>query len=105
MDSNARLQRLLAMLEDLPDDPELHYMTAMEHVAQGDDAAALARFEELMRVAPGYAPGYHMAGRTLLRMDRVPEARAILTRGIAAARQDGNLHAAGEMQELLDSLG
>ena len=42
-----------------------------------------------------------MAGQQLSRLDRIEEARDWLTRGIEQAQQQGNLHAAGEMQEFL----
>jgi predicted Zn-dependent protease len=100
----SRLEQIEAMLRDEPDDPELRYMQAMEHTSLGNDAEAVRCFEELMRRCPDYAPGYHMAARALVRLNRVDEARAVLGRGIPAATRKGDLHAAGEMQELLASL-
>jgi hypothetical protein len=41
----------------------------------------------------------------LVRLERIDEARRWLREGIEAARQQGNAHAAGEMSELLASLG
>ena len=41
----------------------------------------------------------------LVKLDRVEEARTALREGIEVARQEGELHAAGEMGELLASLG
>ena len=99
-----RKQQLETMLADEPRDPELRYMLAMEHVSEGDDEGALRRFREIFEFAPDYPPAYHMAGRTLERLGRVEEARDVLRRGIPVAEKRGNTHAAGEMQELLDSL-
>ncbi len=100
-----RRQQLEAMLADEPQDPELRYMIAMEHVSEGNDEGALRCFRELFELAPDYPPAYHMAGRTLERLGRAEEARDVLRRGVNAAEKLGNSHAAGEMQELLDSLG
>lgn len=99
-----RKQQLETMLADEPNDPELRYMLAMEHVSEGDDEGALGRFHEIFEVAPDYPPAYHMAGQTLGRLGRVEEAREVLRRGIPVAEKRGDTHAAGEMQELLDSL-
>jgi tetratricopeptide (TPR) repeat protein len=99
-----RKKQIEAMLAEAPDDPELHYMLAMEYVSAGDDAAAVRCFEELLRRCPDYAPAYHQAARALQRLDRAAEARAILERGIPAAMARGDAHAAGEMQELLEFL-
>jgi thioredoxin-like negative regulator of GroEL len=100
----SRLQQIETMLSDMPDDAELRYMLAMEHASQGDDAAAARCFEELMTRCPDYPPGYHQGARTLVRLNRVAEARAVLQRGIPAAMKKNDAHTAGEMQELLASL-
>jgi Flp pilus assembly protein TadD len=100
----SRLEQIRAMLADEPNDPELRYMLAMEHVSLGDDQAAVACFEELIRLAPKYAPAYHQAGRALQRLDRLDDARRLLLQGIPIAEGLGNSHAAGEMTELLQSL-
>jgi len=100
----SRREQIEAMLAEEPNDAELRYMLAMEYVSAADDAAAARCFEELIRRNPDYPPAYHMAARTLQRLDRSREARDVLQRGIpvALARQDS--HAAGEMQELLEML-
>jgi len=99
-----RKQKLEAMLADEPNDAELRYMLAMEHVSEGDDEGAWRCFRELFEMTPDYPPAYHMAGRTLQRLGRLEEAREVLQRGIPLAERRGDLHAAGEMQELLDNL-
>jgi Flp pilus assembly protein TadD len=99
-----RKQRIQEMLADAPTDPELRYMLAMEHVSEGDDGGAVACFRELLQVAPSYPPAYHQAGRALQRLGRLAEAREILEQGIPIALQQGNQHAAGEMQELMENL-
>src|SRR5436309_6169284 len=103
MTTNRRAQ-IEAMLADDPNDPELRYMLAMEHISAGEDAGAVACFEELIRRTPDYAPAYHMGARTLERLNRVVDAKDLLRRGIPAALAKGDQHAAGEMQQLLDLL-
>ncbi len=100
----SRMEKIEAMLANEPGDPELHYMLAMEFISQSDDAAAVRQFEKLFAVAPDYPPAYHMAGRALQRLDRIDEARAVLQKGIPVALAKKDTHAAGEMQELLDTL-
>jgi tetratricopeptide (TPR) repeat protein len=104
MTAPTRLQKIEAMLVADPNDPELHYMLAMEHIGLGDDAGALACFDKLFAIAPSYAPAYHMAGRTLQRLDRLGEAKAVLQKGIPIALAKNDTHAAGEMEGLLESL-
>ena len=104
MATKTRKQQILDMLVDEPKDPELRYMLAMEHASEGNDAEAARCFEEMIAVAPNYPAAYHMGARTLVRLNRISEAQAMLQRGIPAALAQGNSHAAGEMQELMESL-
>src|SRR5437879_1072025 len=104
MDTQQRKEHLRKMLAEDPGDPELGYMLGMEYAGAGDDQAAVTCFRELLAMSPDYAPAYHQAGRALHRLCRAGEARAILQRGIPVAQQRGDLHAAGEMQELLANL-
>lgn len=102
--TKSRKQQLEEMLETEPHDAELRYMLAMEHASGGDDEGAVRCFEELVAVAPDYPPAYHQAGRALTRLNRISEARTVLQKGIPVALKKGDTHAAGEMEELLNSL-
>lgn len=98
------------MLEDLlaetPDDAELHYALAMEEVSAGDHDAAIERFRALIAHHPDrpHVPAFLMAAQSLLKLARTSEAMTILRDGIEAAKRQGNQHAMGEMQGLLDGL-
>ena len=100
----SRREQIEAMLAEEPNDPELRYMLAMDFVSAGDDTGAARCFQELIEVAPNYPPAYHQGGRTLQRLNRITEARALLQRGIPIAQSQGDHHAAGEMSELLQSM-
>lgn len=104
MADKTRRQQIEEMLAEDPNDPFLRYGLAMDHVSAGDDEGAVRCFRDLIAVAADYVPAYHQAGQALLRLGRADEARGILRQGIAAARQQGNFHAAEEMQGLLDSM-
>jgi tetratricopeptide (TPR) repeat protein len=100
----SRREKIEAMLADDPGDTFLRYSLAMELDKEGDHEASLTRFAELTRDNPPYVPAFFMAGQQLARLSRIDEARAILRDGIAAARTQDDLHAAGEMTEFLASL-
>jgi cytochrome c-type biogenesis protein CcmH/NrfG len=102
--AKSRREMIEEMLAETPNDPELRYMLAMEHVSAGDDTGAVRCFEELIAVTPSYPPAYHQAGRALQRLNRSAEGRAMLQRGIPVAQKLGDHHAAGEMAELLATL-
>jgi Flp pilus assembly protein TadD len=99
-----RKQQLQEMLTEEPKDPFLRYGLAMEFVSEGNDEEAVRQFRDLFAIAPDYMPAYQQAGQALVRLGRPLEAREALERGIAVARQQGDLHAAEEMQGLRDSL-
>lgn len=102
--SQTRREKIEAMLQDEPNDPELRYALAMEHASEGNDEEAVRCFGELIQRSSEYPPAYHQAGRALQRLNRLDEARALLRQGIPVAQKQGNAHAAGEMMELLESL-
>ena len=104
MADSPRLRQLQEFLAETPDDPELRYAVAMEHLSLGDDAAAEQCLRDLTAASPRYVPAHQMLGQTLLRLGREDEAKAALRQGVAAAQQTGNAHALGEIQGLLDSL-
>jgi hypothetical protein len=101
-----RMAQIEAMLAEDPEDAFLRYGLAMEHASAGDDATSVEVLRDLINrtSANPYIPAYLMAGQALVRLDRVPDACAILRQGIAAAAKAGNTHAQGEMQGLLDSI-
>jgi hypothetical protein len=105
MSPATRREKIEAMLVDDPADPFLHYSLAMELDKEGAHDESLSRFRGLMSAAPPYVPAFLMAAQQLARLERIAEARGVLREGIEQARSAGNSHAAGEMSELLASLG
>lgn len=103
--SQSRREKIEALLRDEPGDVFLRYSLALELESAGDWQACLDILEELGRGSPPYVPALQMAGQFLAARDLIEEARRALREGIEAARGQGNAHAAGEMAELLMSLG
>jgi len=100
-----RISALNDILTQNPNDTFARYGLAMEYAKQGDLDRSLAEFSILLKSNPDYTPGYFMAAQTLARAERVAEAKAMLTDGIASARRTGNLHAQSEMEAMLTELG
>src|SRR5690348_6294453 len=101
----SRREKLEALLAEDPSDVFLRYGLALELDKEGDHEASLTRLHDLQSQTPPYVPAFFMAGQQLVRLSRIEEARAALREGIEEARRQGNAHAAGEMSELLASLG
>jgi predicted Zn-dependent protease len=100
-----RIAALNDILTQHPNDTFARYGLAMEYSKQGDLDRALAEYSILIKHSPDYTPGYFMAAQTLVRADRAPEAKTMLSDGIASARRTGNLHAQSEMEAMLAELG
>src|SRR5438034_5379617 len=96
----SRKEQLQEMLATDPNDPFLRYALAMEFVSAGEDERAVQQLRDLLAVTSDYIPAYQQAGQALVRLARTEEAREVLRRGSAMAMQQGNSHAAEEMQGL-----
>lgn len=103
--TNSRKQQILSLLESDPSDTFLRYGLAMELRKEESFAEARTEFEKLMHGNPPYVAAWFMCGQMLAEMGEIEDSRAVLRDGIEIARQQGDGHAAGEMGELLASLG
>lgn len=99
-----RRQVLEEFVEKSPADAFSRYGLAMECVSSGDPAAAVRQFGLLLEQHADYVPAYLMYAQLLARESRADEAKQILSNGIAAAAQNGDHHAAAEMETLLADL-
>src|ERR1700731_4042675 len=100
-----RIATLNDILTENPKDAFSRYGLAMEYSKQGDFDRALAEFAMLLGSHPDYTSADLMAGETVVRAERVEEAKKMLQDGIASARRTGNLHAQSEMEAMLTELG
>ena len=101
------MDKIAALSEILQADPTnafARYGLAMEHISQGQTDTALAEFATLIQHNPDYVPAYQMSAQTLAKLGRTDQAIAHLKEGITAAQRTNNVHAASEMQTLLDDL-
>jgi hypothetical protein len=103
--SPSRREKIESLLADEPGDVFLRYSLALELEGEGRWEEGLEILEALARGTPPYVPAFHMAARHLVARDKIDDARRALCEGIEAARAQGETHAAGEMSELLMSLG
>jgi predicted Zn-dependent protease len=100
-----RLSMLQEILDKDPQDAFARYGLAMEYSNTGRTEDALREFESLLQAHPDYTAGYFMAAQTLVRVERILEARQMLATGIACAERTGNSHAKSEMESMLGELG
>ncbi|MDZ4847657.1 MAG: hypothetical protein SGI77_00040 [Pirellulaceae bacterium] len=105
MNAISRRSRIEAMLVDDPNDDFLRYSLAMELRKELDHDASLSKLAALTKQDKPYVPAFFMAAQQLVDLLRIDEARSYLRDGIEEARKQNDLHAAGEMSELLCQLG
>jgi len=101
----SNLEAFRKFVEKAPDNSFARYSLAMEYRKADRMEDALATFKELLARDPTYVPAYLMAGQVAVALDRTEDAQAILKKGIEAAKQANNQHAASEMTILLESIG
>jgi len=94
-----------AMLKLEPEDQFLRYSVACEYDNEDRTDESLVLFRGLMADQPPHVHAFFRGAQLLVKLDRIAEARTMLRDGIEVARQQGEMHAAGEMGELLASLG
>ena len=99
-----RRQLLDEFVSQNPGDAFSRYGLAIECMNSGDSAAADSHFLTLIERSPDYVPAYLMFAQFLVREDRSPEAKKVLTDGIAAAIKNGDSHARSELEALLTEL-
>lgn len=101
MPSIEQLQRLLELDQS---DPFVHYALAQELAKARDFAGAVASYERCLKVDPLYCYAYYHAALAHLSAGSDDNAKAMLQRGIDAARKAQDDHALSEIQALLDTL-
>ena len=99
-----RMAMLIEILAQAPNDPFARYGLALEYSKAGDTERALGEFSKLLAANPDYTAGYFMAAQTLVRAERLDDARKMLAVGIAAAQRTHNQHAQSEMEAMLAEL-
>ena len=105
MTQTDRLAKLLAMLEDDPEDPFCLYGIAQEYAGRGDHATALEWYDRAALADPNDGYIHFHRARSLEDLGRVEEAIAAVHEGLAAAERGGDAHARSELAGLLESLG
>ena len=100
-----RLEMLKEMVAKSPADAFLRYGLATEYANAGELEQAVVEYQQLLAANPDYAAGYFHGGRTLERLGRLEDARAIYEKGIEVTTRTGDGHTRSELQAALDILG
>ncbi len=100
----SRLEKLLALYNDDPNDTFVRYGIALEYSALKENAVALEWFEGLRHDAPDYVPTYYMLAGVYRALDKPEEARTVYQEGLRVARAVGDTHTFSELSAALEEL-
>lgn len=100
-----KIAALSALLQQNPTDAFARYGLAMALAGEGRNEEALGEYGTILRRTPDYVPAYQMSAQLLLKLGRQDEAQQRLAAGLQAAERTRNMHAAAEMQAMVDDLG
>lgn len=95
---------LQRMLERGQDSPLLRYALGRECLKQGDWLAAIDHLRQAVDQNPRYSAAWKALGEAHVGAGSPERAAEVYERGIAAARQSGDLQAAREMEVFLRRL-
>lgn len=87
-----RLKKLLALLQDQPEDTFLHFAIAKEYESLGDDLTAQSYFERLLTLDPLYVGAYYHLGKLFERQGDIAAAAQTYRKGMAVAQQLNDQH-------------
>ena len=93
-----RLEKLLAFLENEPNDEFLLYALATEYLRLNDLAKALEYYERLVNDHPTYVGTYYHLGKLYEALNRKPDAILIYEKGMETAKKQRDNHAFSELQ-------
>lgn len=91
----AGLERLIAAGKE---SALLRFGLGNEHFKRGDAAAAAVNFRRAVELDPSYSAAWKMLGKALVAAQRVDEALAAWSDGMAAAQRKGDKQALREME-------
>ena len=102
--SQERLKQLQNLLESSPNDSFLLYAIAKEFENLERTEEALQGYKQLTELHPNYVGTYYHYAKLLEEEEEFTAALDVYQAGIAVARQEGDLHAVGELSNAKTNL-
>jgi Tfp pilus assembly protein PilF len=99
-----RIEKLKELLRTSPADQFMQHALALEMIKAGDELSARRLFEGLLTQDPGYVGSYYHLAKLLERTGDKEAARLWYMRGIASAKQAGDMHALQELEAAYEEL-
>lgn len=100
----SRLDQLLVMLNEEPQDAFLRYAVAIEYAANENYGEAISRIESLINDKPEYLGAFYKLGQLYEQVAQNEKAIEVYRRGALIARKQGNTKTLGEINTAIDLL-
>jgi len=99
----SRLDKLLAFIQNEPEDEFLKYALATEYLRLNDTENALSYYEDLVNNHPGYTGTYYHLGKLYEALNRKDDAITTYEKGMEITKSKRDMHAFSELQSVYRS--
>lgn len=99
-----RLSSLLELYEKDPKDSFVAYGIALEYISSENSEKAEEYLTSILQSNPEYVPAYMQLAQIKEKLNSFDEAADFYRKGIKAAKEQGDRHAAKEMEGFLNEL-
>lgn len=99
-----KMQQLMQLLEQQPNDAFLLHALALEYIKIGNDEEARKLFENLLTIHPNYVGSYYHLAKLLERNHQINLAKEWYEKGIQVALQANDKHACSELRSAYEAL-
>lgn len=99
-----RLEQLLKMLEEEPDDTFISFAIGKEYESREDYSNALKYYNQIMESNPDYLGVYFHAGKIYEIIGKRDTAKIVYQSGITKAQSANDLHTLSELKTVLMNL-
>lgn len=97
-----RIEQLLELLRESPEDSFLRYALALEQSKLGNTEKAIENLELVLKNDSGYLAAYYQLGKFYEAVQRPELAKKIFLKGILLAKERGDLKTMTELRTALD---
>lgn len=99
-----RIEQLIEMLKEDPNDPFLHYAIGLELAKKKNYQEAMTSFQTVITLDENYVAAYYQLGIIFIEIDIVDVAKTYIEKGMEKAALKKDFKAKGELEELLDGI-
>ena len=99
-----RIDKLLELLQQMPDDNFLRHALALEYIKLEKDDEAKVLFESILKDSPDYIGSYYHLAKLLERINENEQAIECYEKGMQQAKMVNDNHAYTELQAAYEDL-